>query len=204
MKGIEDMRFKRHSQKRVGVSGAGCVLMMVLFSGSTGAQVSKPFAPSANPVTDAVRNALTKHAKSLIGAAELMSAEKYGYQPTPGQMTFGALMAHVVQTNVAICSAFTETMPPMRPEELKKISGSDSKDSLVAAIKQSFDYCSAALAKLEDGALREEARIFGRNAGLSRADALVTIAIDWADHYSTAASYLRLNGIVPPTAQAKP
>ena len=23
---------------------------------------------------------------------------------------------------------------------------------------------------------------------------------DWADHYSTAASYLRLNGILPPTA----
>ena len=29
------------------------------------------------------------------------------------------------------------------------------------------------------------------------------IAADWADHYSTAASYLRMNGILPPTAQPK-
>jgi hypothetical protein len=36
---------------------------------------------------------------------------------------------------------------------------------------------------------------------LSRADAMVTIATDWADHYSTAASYLRLNDILPPSAQ---
>ena len=32
---------------------------------------------------------------------------------------------------------------------------------------------------------------------------LITIATDWADHYSTAASYLRLNDILPPTAQPK-
>jgi uncharacterized damage-inducible protein DinB len=178
--------------------------MIVLFSEPPAAQVPKPFAPSVNPVTDSVRNVLTKHAKSLIASAELMPPEKYSYQPTSGQMTFGALMAHVVQTNVAICSAFTETTPPMRPEELKKISGNDSKDALVTAIRQSFDYCSAGIARIQDAALREEASIFGRNTGMSRADALVTIAVDWADHYSTAASYLRLNGILPPTAQPKP
>jgi len=29
------------------------------------------------------------------------------------------------------------------------------------------------------------------------------IAEDWADHYSTAAAYLRQNDILPPTAQPK-
>jgi len=29
---------------------------------------------------------------------------------------------------------------------------------------------------------------------------MMTMAVDWADHYSTAASYLRQNGILPPTA----
>jgi hypothetical protein len=32
---------------------------------------------------------------------------------------------------------------------------------------------------------------------------MITIANDWADHYSTAASYLRLNDILPPSAQPK-
>ena len=198
------MSVRQTTQNRVGVSASTCVLMIALLSGRSAAQAPKPFAPSVNPVTDSVRNVLTKHARSLIASAELMPPESYGYQPTPGQMTFGALMAHVVQTNVAICSAFTDTLPPMRPEEVKKISGTDSKDALVTAIKQSFDYCSAGIAKLEDAALREEASMFGRKTGLSRAEALVTIAIDWADHYSTAASYLRMKGILPPTAQPKP
>jgi uncharacterized damage-inducible protein DinB len=197
------MRFRQTTQNKVGVS-ASCVLVIALFSGRPAAQVPKPFAASVNPVTDSVRNVLTKHAKSLIASAELMPPEKYGYQPTPAQMTFGALMAHVVQTNVAICSVFTETAAPLGPEELKKISGNDSKEALVAAIKQSFDYCSTGIAKLEDAALREEASMLGRKTGMSRADALVTIAVDWADHYSTAASYLRLNGILPPTAKPRP
>ena len=189
---------------RSGIGMSTCVALIAVCSGRPAAQDPKPFAPSANPVADAARNVLARQRKTLIASAELLPADKYGYQPTPAQMTFAALIAHVVQTNVAICSAFSETAPPMRPEELKKISGTDSKETLVAAIRQSFDYCSASLVKLEDAALREEANVFGRKTGMSRADALVTIVADWADHYSTAASYLRLNGILPPTATPKP
>ena len=36
-----------------------------------------------------------------------------------------------------------------------------------------------------------------------RAFALIALTNDWADHYSSAAMYLRLNGLLPPTAQPK-
>jgi hypothetical protein len=42
--------------------------------------------------------------------------------------------------------------------------------------------------------------MFGRHTGMSRAAAVMTIATDWADRYSTAAACLRLNGILPPGA----
>jgi sodium transport system ATP-binding protein len=100
-------------------------------------------------------------------------------------------------------SAFTATTPPLRPEDLKKMSDTDSKDTLVTAIKHSFDYCASGITGLEDAALSDEASMFGRQTGMSRANALLTIVTDWADHYSTAASYLRLNGILPPTVQPK-
>src|SRR5437762_1785436 len=32
---------------------------------------------------------------------------------------------------------------------------------------------------------------------------LIALANGWADHYSAAATYLRLNGLLPPTAQPK-
>jgi hypothetical protein len=168
------------------------------------AQAPPVFTPSANPVSDAVRTLLPRESKNLVGSAELMPADKYAFQPTPAQMTFGKLVAHVVQTNVFLCSGIGSAPPPMTAEELKKLSGTEPKDALVAAIKKSFDYCSDSLAKIQDSSLGEEVSVFGRKTGQSRAAAMITIATDWTDHYSTAASYLRLNGILPPTAPAAP
>jgi hypothetical protein len=161
------------------------------------------FKPSTNPVSDAVRATLERSSKNLVASAELMPAEKYGYQPTPAQMTFGQLFAHIVQTNIALCSGISGTTPPMTPAELKQLVGTEPKDSLVAAIKRSFDFCTEALSKVSDSQLADEASMFGRRTGQSRGMMLVTIANDWADHYSTAAGYLRLNGLLPPSAQPR-
>lgn len=177
--------------------------LVVAFAGRTAAQGPPVFTPSANPVSDAVRTLLARESRNLVASAELMPAEKYAFQPTPAQMTFGQLVVHIVQTNVFICSGIGSTPSPMTPDELKKLSGADAKEALVAAIRKSFDYCSESLAKVQDSTLGEEVSMFGRKAGQSRAAAMITIATDWTDHYSTAASYLRLNGILPPTAQPK-
>jgi len=181
---------------------AALVTLASLFPGRAAGQTPS-FSPSANPVSDAVRALLTRESKNLVASAELMPADKYAFQPTPAQMTFGQLVAHIVQTNVFLCSGIGSTPSPMTPEDLKKLSGTEPKDALVAAIKKSFDYCGQSLADVRDSTLGEEISMFGRKVGQSRATAMITIATDWTDHYSTAASYLRLNGILPPTAQPK-
>ncbi|MGH9373463.1 MAG: DinB family protein [Vicinamibacterales bacterium] len=177
--------------------------VVLMLAAAAAPRQQQPFTPAANPVTDAARARLARESKNLIAAADLLPADKYTYQPTPAQMTFGDLIAHIVQTNVALCSATSGTPAPMSPPELKKIAGADGKKSLVAAMKKSFDYCTEGFAKLQDSVLAEEAVFFGQRTGMSRANALITIVVDWADHYSTAASYLRLNGLLPPTAQPK-
>jgi len=168
-----------------------------------GAAAAQTFKPSTNPTTDAMRDLVARHGKHMVAAAELLPADKYGYQPTPAQMTFRQLIAHIVLTNGALCSGLTAAAPPMGPAEMKQLGSVESKDVLVTAIKQSFDYCTEALAKATDAQLGEEAAIFGRQSGMAKAAVLVTLAVDWADHYSTAASYLRLNSILPPSAQPK-
>lgn len=177
--------------------------LLLVVSIGLGSLQGPAFKPSPNPVTDSVRDLAARHAKHLIASAELMPGDKYGYRPTEAQMTFGDLIAHIVQTNVALCSAIGGAPPPIAPAELKKLAGTATKDALVAAIKQSFDYCTDAVTKVTDSQLGEQATVFGQPVGLSRGAALITMAVDWADHYSTAASYLRLNGILPPTAQPK-
>jgi len=86
---------------------------------------------------------------------------------------------------------------------LGKLSAADGKVSLVATLKQSFDYCTEALAKVDDSALAVEVSMFGHPSHQSRGAMMIVLAADWADHYSTAASYLRLNGILPPRADPK-
>lgn len=165
--------------------------------------LAQEFKPSANPVSDSVRDWLGRSAKNVVASAELLPPDKYGFHPTDAQMTFGQLMVHIVQTNVALCSAISGTPAPMTPADLKMLSGTDSKESIVAAVKRSFDYCTEATAHVTDSALAEEVTMFGRRTGQSRAAAMVTLTADWADHYSTAASYLRMNGILPPSAQPR-
>ena len=151
---------------------------------------------SKSSVSDVLREMLTGREKNTVAAFEEMPADKYGYKPTPEQMTFGHLAAHIVGSNYFFCSN-TGDVPRPKTEELK---GTEDKDKLVAALKASFEFCHTALAKADDSKLNENITWFD-NKPRPRAWAAVTLAASWSDHYATAAMYLRLNGLLPPTAQ---
>jgi hypothetical protein len=151
-----------------------------------------------NPVTSVVKEILPRQQKNLVAAAEEMPADKFGFKPTPKQMTFGNLVLHIIQSNSYLCAKIGE-VPEAKSPGLK---GTDGKERLVAAVKASFDFCSTALSKVDDSKLGDTVELFGGREG-PRAFALIALTNDWADHYSAAAMYLRLNGLLPPTAQEK-
>lgn len=168
-----------------------CLLLLV--------SATAVLAQDKNPVTSVVKELLPRQQKNLVGAAESMPANKYEYKPTEQQMTFGHLVLHVLSTNNYLCSKIGDTPEPKPPVQLKE---TDGKDKLVTALRASFDFCQTALAKVDDSKLGDEVELFGGRKG-SRASALIILTNAWADHYSSAAIYLRLNGILPPTAQPK-
>src|SRR6185503_3830556 len=88
------------------------MLAAALLPAGLGAQT---FKPSTNPVTDAMRERAARDGQNLPAAAASMPADKYSYRPTPAQMTFRELIAHVALTNVALCSGLTAAPPPMAP-----------------------------------------------------------------------------------------
>jgi uncharacterized damage-inducible protein DinB len=157
------------------------------------------FAQEKNPVTSVVKEILPRQQKNLVAAVEEMPADKFSYKPTEQQATFGHLVLHMVGANNHLCSTIGD-VPEIKPAVA--LTDSDSKDKLVAALKASFDFCSTALGKVDDSKLGGEVELFGGRKG-PRAFALIALTNDWADHYSSAAMYLRLNGLLPPTAQPK-
>jgi hypothetical protein len=149
-----------------------------------------------NPVSSALRDILPGRQKNTIAAVEAMPGDKFNYKPTPDQMTFGHLVAHMIEANNILCSK-AAAVPAPKVEETKE---SDAKDKLVSALKASFDFCSDTLAKMDDSKLAETTEGFGGKQ-VSRAYISLGIASNWADHYAEAAMYLRLNGVLPPTAK---
>jgi uncharacterized damage-inducible protein DinB len=155
--------------------------------------------PSKNPVTDVLRDSLAGRQKNTVAAIEEMPAEKFSFRPTPEQMSFGHLAAHIVESNYFFCAQVGD-VPPPKFEELAQTA---PKEKLVAAVKASFDFCGTTLAQAHDSKLGDPIKDFAGKQR-PRAWAALALASSWADHYGAAAMYLRLTGLLPPTAQKKP
>ena len=181
---------------RVTLLAATAALLAAVALAQQPAPAAAPQAPVVNPVATAFRDNAQRVAKNLIAAAEAVPADKYAYKPTPAQMSFGQIMVHLAEGNDFLCGTIGGQKAPQRA----KIAPTASKDSLVARLKETFAFCDQALATLDDSKLGEQLPAFGGRT-MTRA-ALMTITTgDWADHYSQVANYMRLNGLLPPTAR---
>jgi hypothetical protein len=160
--------------------------------------LSTAFAQQKNPVSSVVKDALAQREKNMVAAADEMPADKFDFRPTPPQETFAHLVLHIAQANNFLCSKAGD-VPAPKVEELKD---TDGKDKLVAGLKASFDFCDSALAKADDSKLGDMVEAFGGKQQ-PRAWAFIGLVGSWSDHYAGEAMYLRLNGLLPPTAQPK-
>jgi len=94
------------------------------------AQSMAKMAAVPNPVTGTVKAQLARFSKNMVGAAELMPAEKYGFKPSPEMNSFGHVVMHIAQSNNGL---WLEDF--RRHSTRTEITDSDPKDKLVAALK---------------------------------------------------------------------
>jgi len=177
----------------------GTLVFLCVSAGLATAQSATPQAASTvkDPVATSLRNILPRQQKNILAAIDAMPADKFSYKPTADQMSFSHLVIHITESNNGMCAKIANVTPP-KVDELKE---GDAKDKLLAAARASFDFCSASLANLDDSKMADNVD-FGRFQG-PRVMAAFYLVGGWSDHYGAAAMYLRLNGILPPTAQPK-
>jgi len=155
-------------------------------------------APVANPVATAAQEMFNRQSKFIIAAADAMPADKFSFHPTPEQWTFGKIVSHITQANFYVCSMISDTPAPTDV----KVTETDPKEKLQPALQASFDFCAKALDGLQDSKLGDTITFFGGRK-TPRSRAVLEEVADLADHYSQMAGYLRLNGILPPSAQPR-
>ena len=164
----------------------------------TMAQDAKPpaaTAPAPNPLS--AHNKLIYRGLKIVilGSAQKMPEESYGFRPTDAVRTFGQIVAHVADSQYLFCSgALGEKSPAPGIEKTKT-----SKADLVAALESAFAYCDKAYDGLTDASAGELVKHGGHDTprlGLLSANNLHTV-----EHYGNLVVYLRMKNLVPPTSE---
>jgi uncharacterized damage-inducible protein DinB len=155
------------------------------------AQAASP-ATATSPVVDA-RDHWRMMSSYVLRSASDLPEDKYGYRPTAGVRSFAELFSHVAGAEAMFCAmALGEKVPSEDAVTAR------SKTDLVAALRQSTQYCERAYAQ-SDAAAAGTVDVFG--APHTRLYVLMFNATHDAEHYGNLVTYLRMNGIVPPSSQ---
>lgn len=158
----------------------------------------------ATAVTESFRAMSALFAGRLIQAFDAIPANRYDYAPTSAQQTVGFVAQHLVDANYGLCERFAEMTRPRPATEVRVDTARAKwpKDTLLAQLKASFTFCATAMSRVDDSKLADEVAVGPLTAGQTqqRARSLLLFVTDLAEHYSQVASYMRLIGLVPPSA----
>jgi Domain of unknown function (DUF3471) len=126
----------------------------------------------------------------LVAAFDSIPAARYDYRPTPSQQTIGFIAQHLEDANYSLCERLGSLKHPRTPKDslLDTVKAQWPKDTLVTRLEASLRFCDAAMERL--GTLESPAL----------ASTLLAFETDLAEHYSQLSNYMRLLGMVPPSA----
>jgi hypothetical protein len=150
----------------------------------------------SNPFSTEVKANYNNTKTNLMKAAEKVSEADYDFKATPDVRTYGQLVGHVADTQMALCGV-------AKGEQKRGGAGEmTSKADLVAALKASFDYCDSAYDALNDADGAQTVKMFGRDR--TKFGVLDFNVIHDNEMYGTMAVYMRLKGVVPPSTADRP
>lgn len=186
---------------RTVVSAAGAItLMACVVIGQSAPPPPQPPASTSAEVATMYNNIAGFIAKS----AAMVPAEKYNFQPTPEVRTYARLFAHIVDDNNGACSAIAGVTPA--PARLDTGSAGAwaadkmSKADLEKALADSVGLCTKAFAAVNQTNMMEPA---GGRGNRSKIGALIYNTSHINEHYGNLVTYLRLNGMVPPSSAGR-
>lgn len=159
----------------------------------------------AGPITAAFRGRIMALQRNLAQAFDSIPESKFTYKPTPAQLSIGYIAQHLASDDYFYCNAFGTRKASVAPEDTAtadSIKAMWPKERLVSKLKASFAFCDSAFAQLDDANLSDQVPLTfnGNTRNVTRAGMVLGHALDLEDHYSQIANYMRLNGMLPPTA----
>jgi hypothetical protein len=180
------MTMKRH------MSLAVIVVVSIVGTGVL-AQRGAPTPPASEPLSSETRTLWTRTWNNIVGAAEAMPEEHYGYKPFAESMSFGQIVGHSADAAIGACSAFSTG-------QRRQLGAGQmtAKADLLKALAAAGTACETAYGALTDATAAQAAA--GGFGVATRLGVLMGNTIHIEHEYAQMAIHLRMQGIVPPSS----
>lgn len=168
---------------------AVCAAVVLAFGGTAFAQTA------ADPYKTAIKADGELIRGLILKTADKVPEDLYSFKPTPEVRSLGAILGHIADGNILICTIAKGEKPAFAQVHEKKTTRAD----LVAALKESFGFCDEVFAATTDATGTTMVDMFGQ-----KRPKLAVLAFNnshMMEHYGNLVTYMRLNKIVPPSSE---
>lgn len=165
---------------------------VVLFAALASAQGTP-----ANPLVTTSKSVYEISKDDILRSADKIPEKLWSFQPTKEVRTVAQLFAHIADAQYEFCTAVTGETVSKGIEKNRK-----TKAEIVPALKEAFAYCDAAYAKLNDASAAGVVNFFGMR--ITKLGAMDFSTAHNMEHYGNLVTYMRINGIVPPSSEPRP
>ena len=156
----------------------------------------------AGLIGDLLRDVTEVEAK-LVGLANAMPADKYGWRPREGVRSVGEVFLHVAGDNYLLPTGFGVAAPAatgIKGEDYQTVTAYESRklgrDPIIAELQESFAHLKKALSDTPDAKLGETVKLFGQNYTVQQVWVMATTHLH--EYLGQSIAYARTNGVVPP------
>lgn len=167
-------------------------LLLVLLMGLPAPALAQA---DGQPVTQSLLGLHDITVTHLMKTAEILDESLYAYRPTDQVRTAGQILAHVASAQFAFCSAAASQQNPAQENYEETTT---TKATIVEALKTGFAYCADIYATMTDADGAQTRDFFG--SPMAGAAILAFNSAHNYEHYGNLVTYMRLNGIVPPSS----
>ena len=183
----------------IAVLASGALLVALV------AQAPAPPPLPTNLIEEVHRLYYTPIQNNILRAAEEFPEDKYTWQPTPDVRSWARLIGHLTDDNNMMCWALTKEGPTPAfvdmPNSAESGANKLPKAALVAGLKASIERCNQAFASLTPATMNDPS---GMRPGTTKLGMLIYNTSHTNEHYGNLVTYMRLQGLVPPSSVRPP
>ena len=148
-----------------------------------------------NPLVQSLKSVFDITKTNIMATAEILDDEMYTFRPTDEVRSAGEILAHIADWQFVFCgsAAGEANASPENFEETRT-----HKAEIIEALELGFAYCERIFARTSDAGAAAATDFGGPN---TVGGMLAFNSVHNYEHYGNLVTYMRINGIVPPSSR---